>query len=95
MRTGSSNRPPFVGLVCRLAVRRGFEAALAACGVVTSMAFMFAVVAFVQATPEVPALSRSSEFAGERAFAELKCLVSVCTKPTSKVHGGYTRLNER
>jgi Zn-dependent M28 family amino/carboxypeptidase len=45
------------------------------------MAFIFAVVAFVQARPGVPTLSGDSEFDGERSFTDLKRLVSFGPRP--------------
>ena len=81
MRTGSSNGPFTTGLVCRQAVRRGFEASLAACGALTSMALIFVAVAFVQARPNVPILPGDSEFDGERSFSDLKRLVSFGPRP--------------
>jgi hypothetical protein len=81
MRTGSSDRCSFTGLVRRQAVRRRFKAALAASGALASMAFIFAAVAFVQARPNVPTLSGDSEFDGERSFTDLKRLVSFGPRP--------------
>src|SRR5215471_9778990 len=83
MRTGSLGSSSFTGLVRRRqAVRRRFEAALAASGALASMAFIFAVVAFVQARPNVPTLSGDSEFDGERSFTDLKRLVSFGPRPS-------------
>jgi len=81
MRTGSSDRSSFTGLARRQAVRRQLEAALAASGALASMAFIFAVVAFVQARPNVPTLSGDNEFDGERSFTNLKRLVSFGPRP--------------
>ena len=81
MRTGSSHRSSFTGLVCRQAVRRPLEAVLAASGALSSVAFIFAAVAFVQARPNVPTLSGDSEFDGERSFTDLKRLVSFGPRP--------------
>ena len=81
MRTGSLGKSSFTGLVRRQAVRRRFEAALAASGALASMAFIFAAVAFVQARPNVPTLSGDSEFDGERSFTDLKHLVSFGPSP--------------
>ena len=81
MRSGSSNRLSTTDLVCRQAVRRRFEAALAACGALTSMALIFAAVAFVQARRDVPTLPGDSEFDGERSFGDLKRLVSFGPRP--------------
>ena len=81
MRAGFSSRSSFTGLVRRQAVRRRFEAALATSGALASIVFIFAVVAFVQARPNVPGLPRNSEFDGERAFADLKRPVSFGPRP--------------
>jgi len=72
MRSESSNRPSTAGLVCRQGVRSRLEAALAACGALTSMALTFAAVAFVQARPNVPILPADSKFDGERSFSDLR-----------------------
>ena len=79
MTTGSSHRSSFTDPVWRRAVRRGLQAALAVCGAVVSMAFVFA---FVQATPNVGAPPRTGDFDGERAFADLKRLVSFGPRPS-------------
>ena len=81
MRAGSSSRSSFTGLVRRQAVRGRFEAALTASGALASMVFIFAAVAFVPARPNVPALPRVGDFDGERAFADLKRLVSFGPRP--------------
>ncbi len=76
MRAGSSNRPSFTGQACRRTVRRRFESALAALRAVASMAFIFAVVAFVQTRPNVSTPPGDGEFDGHRAFADLGRLAS-------------------
>ena len=58
MSTGSSNSLSLTGPACR---------ALAACGAVESMAFVFAILALVQSRPNAPALLRDGEFDGQRA----------------------------
>ena len=82
MRTGSLGSSFFTGLVRRQAVRRRFAAALAASGALASMAFILAVVAFVQARPNVPTLLVDSEFDGEKSFTDLKRLVSFGPRPS-------------
>jgi glutaminyl-peptide cyclotransferase len=81
MRTKSSDRSCITGLVRRQAVRRRFEAALAASGALASMASSLPLFAFVQARPNVPTLSGDSEFDGERSFTDLKRLVSFGPRP--------------
>jgi len=58
MSAGSSNSLSLTGPACR---------ALAACGAVESMAFVFAILALVQSRPNAPALLRDGEFDGQRA----------------------------
>jgi hypothetical protein len=81
MRAGSSNRPSFTGQEGRRTARPRFEAALAAFGAVASMAFIFAIVAFVQTRPNVPTVPADCEFDGTRAFADLTGLVRFGPRP--------------
>ena len=66
----------------RQAVWHRVQAVLAASGAVASMTFAFAVVAFVQARSNLRALPRTGDFDGERAFTDLKRLVSFGPRPS-------------